>query len=225
MHSIKNLFPAIALLTFSGICTANSFDNGGFEAGLTGWVMSGDSSYTSTQNAFPHSGDSEAHIGAYGDAGNGYLTQTFATTAGADYTLSFWYGEYNQNDPQLPPYGYLLPGNVNTTDSDNPYFQANNLTVQWNGVDVFADSNFFASDQGLVSQGQGFYQQVSFTVQATGDSSALSFGAFDRQQDVVLDDVVVTAQTPEPATLGLIGSALVGLGLLRRKRISGANRS
>jgi hypothetical protein len=99
-HVIKKLLPALGLLAFSGISSAATIvtnpastivSNGGFENGLTSWVISGESSFTFAGNAFPHTGDHETHIGAFGDLGNGYLTQTLATTAGADYTLSFWY--------------------------------------------------------------------------------------------------------------------------------------
>jgi len=214
------IFPALTLLTLSGICSAASISNGGFETGsLSDWTTSGDSTYTNVQSVFPHSGQNEAHIGAYGDSGYGFITQTIATTPGASYSLSFWYGEYNTNDP-----GYLLPENVNTTDPANPYFQDNALSVRWNGSSVFSDAKFFASDNSAITQGSGFYKLGTITVQATGASSDLSFGAFDRQQDVILDDIDVSAsntagdaQAPEPATLGLLGSALIGIGLLRRK--------
>jgi hypothetical protein len=220
MRILNNVFPALTFLALSGICSAASIvSNGGFETGsLSDWTMSGDSTYTNVQSVFPHSGQNEAHIGAYGDSGYGYLTQTIATTPGSSYTLSFAYGEYNTNDP-----GYLLPENVNTTDPSNPYFQDNALSVQWNGSVVFSDAKFFASDNGAITQGSGFYKLGTVTLQATGTSSDLSFGAFDRQQDVVLDDVSISsavssdAQAPEPATWGLLGSALIGLGLLRRK--------
>ena len=87
----------------------------------------------------------------------------------------------------------------------------------------FSDAKFFASDNSAVIQGSGFYKFGTITVQATGASSDLSFGAFDRQQDVVLDDVSISsaisgdAQAPEPGTLGLLGSALFGLALIGRK--------
>jgi len=88
----------------------------------------------------------------------------------------------------------------------------------------FQRCQVFASDNSAITQGSGFYKLGTITVQATGASSDLSFGAFDRQQDVILDDIDVSAsntagdaQAPEPATLGLLGSALIGIGLLRRK--------
>jgi PEP-CTERM motif len=88
--------------------------------------------------------------------------------------------------------------------------------VQWDGSSVFSDAK-------SVTQYSGFCKLGTAQVQATGASSDLSFGAFDQQQDVILDDVSMSsavsgeAQAPEPATLGLLGSALFGLVLIGRK--------
>lgn len=220
MRILNNVFPALTLLALSGICSAAAIvSNGDFETGsLSDWTTSGDSTYTNVQSVFPHSGQNEAHIGAYGDSGYGFITQTIATTPGASYSLSFWYGEYNTNVTD-----YLLPENVNTTDPNNPWFQDNALSVQWNGSSVFSDAKFFASDNSAITQGSGFYKLGTVTLQATGVSSDLSFGGFDRQQDIVLDDVSIASavngesQAPEPATWGLLGSALFGLVLIGRK--------
>jgi hypothetical protein len=137
---------------------------------------------------------------------------------GSSYTVSFWSGEYNSNVTD-----YLDPAHVNTTDPKNPYFQDNALNVQCDGSSVFTDAKFFASDKNATTQGSGFYQFGTAQVQATGTSTTLSFGAFDRQQDVILDDIGISsesiggAQVPEPATLVLLGSALTALGLMGRR--------
>ena len=51
-------------------------------------------------------------------------------------------------------------------------------------------------------------------------SSAVTSGAVQTSTgDVIVEyDYTVNSATPEPATLGLVGSALLGLGLLARKR-------
>ena len=98
--------------------------------------------------------------------------------------------------------------------------------MQWGGGTIFSDSGFFTSDQNLTQQGDGFWKLGTVEVHATGASTLLSFGAFDQQQDVILDDISVVMKdvavddtpAPEPATLGLIACALAGLGLLKRRR-------
>lgn len=65
--------------------------------------------------------------------------------------------------------------------------------------------------------------QYSFL--ATGTSGTLQFSVTDQAWDVGLDGVSIAAadgrtSVPEPATLGLMGLGLAGIGLARRKRSS-----
>jgi hypothetical protein len=63
--------------------------NGGFETGdFTGWTQSGNTGSTSVNSANVHSGTYAAELGPVGS--DGFLSQTFGTTPGANYTLDYW---------------------------------------------------------------------------------------------------------------------------------------
>src|SRR3954452_4923155 len=77
-----------ALIAAAGIAKANLVTNGGFETGdFTGWVQSGDTSYTGVDGN-PYSGVYGAYSGPV--SGLGFHSQVLPTTAGTGYTISFF---------------------------------------------------------------------------------------------------------------------------------------
>jgi hypothetical protein len=58
---------------------------------------------------------------------------------------------------------------------------------------------------------------------ATQQETQLTFGfkVGDSQSYFGLDDISLTSQTPEPGTLMLLGSGVLGLGGLLRRRLLG----
>jgi hypothetical protein len=87
----------------------------------------------------------------------------------------------------------------------------NDFTVFWNGVDVGPD---------LVDVGGFAYTQFAgvLTGNAGVGSNSLTFAYRQDPAYFGLDDVVVTGVSPEPGSLILMGSGILGLaGVIRRK--------
>jgi hypothetical protein len=86
--------------------------------------------------------------------------------------------------------------------------QPNELRARFDGITRFDEIN----------GGPHGYVQESFAVVATGHDTL----TFDERNDpgfLNLDDVSVAARAiPEPTSLSLLGAALIGLGIARRRR-------
>jgi methionine-rich copper-binding protein CopC len=91
--------------------------NGGFETGdFTGWTQSGDLSFTGVGTGTVHSGTYSAFLGPTGS--DGFLAQTFPTTANTTYTLDYWL----EHDGGTPSDFYAQINGVTVPGSrlDNP---------------------------------------------------------------------------------------------------------
>ena len=195
----------------AGLASADMIVNGGFETGdFTGWTVSnavvydgsGNQDYWDAgvlNNGSAHAGNYEAYLGKAVNLTGGSLldpgtiSQSFATTKGQAYTISF----YVANDG-----GVALPGyNQNGTS----LFQA-----LWNGN---------ITNPNLVDSPAFGYTLYSYTGIATGDTSTISFAFQHDTSTFRLDDVSATSAVPIPGAVWLFGSGLIGLIGLKRKSL------
>jgi hypothetical protein len=180
----------VLLIATTRFASANLITNGDFETGdFTGWTVTHASSGSLifVDRGVGPDTTFGAFFGAFGTDFDS-ISQTFATTPGASYTLSFFY-------------------QINNTESPaNNYFN-----VLWNGVSIggglFPQSN--------VNPGYGTF---TFTEQATGTSTTLEFDGRNLPSFDFLDDVSVQrVQTVPDAgnSALLLGLAMAGLVLIR----------
>lgn len=195
---------------------ADLITNGSFEEGAPSWgCASGTTSlqgWAVTPNididsAIPGCSGIAAADGTYfldltGSYSAGSISQSFDTTAGASYLLSFYFG----GNPQWQYLGY---------QNDSPIKE---LLVTING-DWAGTFSIDTTGQGQLEAGWS-YETVLF--EASGSTTTLTFSSLNPTGvfGPFLDGVSVEEFTrvPEPATLALLGLGLLGMGLARTRR-------
>jgi hypothetical protein len=197
IQSILSL--AITLVATGGLASANLITNGDFETGdFTGWTVTPAATFSDIEvlPGFPPDTTFGANFGASGTDLDS-ISQTFATTPGAFYTLTFFYQVHNP--PGVPP--------------------NNEFNVLFNGVSP--DTSLFPQSDA----NSGFGTFTFTNLQATGTMTTLEFLGRNAPGFDILDNVSVTAsRVPDTgSTLGLLFvsvTALFGLNRLRHVQLA-----
>lgn len=182
-RTISRAIAVAALAALSGPASAsgvNLVTNGGFETGnFTGWTPIGATGFNGVQcpGVGALQGSCDAFFGPIGSLGG--IQQTLATTAGAQYFISF----------------------IFNSDGGTP----GNFIVDFGGQNLL----------NLVNPPSAGNQTFAFNAIATAASTVLKFQFRDDPGFVLLDGVQVI---PEPASLGLVSLALLGLAASRRRK-------
>jgi VPDSG-CTERM motif len=195
-HAFYGILAMVSLLGL-GItqsARANLITNGDFETGnFNGWAVMPAPPLETLLSVVPGPGPDTTNMARFGALGTNFdrISQTFATTPGAFYTLTFFYQVGNPPEPRTA---------------------FNGFDVLWNGVSI--GGGLFP--QFDVNPG---YISPTFILQATSASTTLEFDGRNRPWWDYLDDVSVNlASVPDAgSTLPLLSFALLGVAVLRRK--------
>lgn len=216
---MKNAFLFFLTLLFAGVAHANLIVNGGFEtpdASASPYYISLDGTlgnelpgWTVTTNAvdvvdfngiFNKTGtayEGTQVLDLVGSGSTGRITQTFATTPGQTYSLSF---AYSAN-----PYSGFNESNPATAD------------VKVQGENPLVTQSISSSNAGSDPLKSLNWTLFNATFTADSATTTLSFlETFGQNNGGILLDAVSVTAVPVPAAFWLLFSALSALGLIRR---------
>ena len=209
---LRGTMATLAALALSGTAHANLLSNGDFATGdLTGWSASGDvlaipeSDYhgcCGTLNDRP--GAYVASFGAGNMPDNGVLSQSFPTTMGLGYVVSFDYGAVD----------FSLPQNMNVSIVSG----ANTLGASLSAT----GTNDFDTLFTLYSY--SFTAEATTTTLTFTDTSSVTDNV-DGLVALVSADTAPTGEVPEPSSFALLALGLAGMAVRRVVRGSAVRLS